>query len=177
MNNCADYSVLHGCIDKLWANICFYGNFWHQTYRFFYLFCQPLYVEFSRFTRNHWHSLDNVYSHKCCPSETCVYMLHKECVTPYHVTRVWFQIMAVVLGPFECLFFRLIQVAFWNKQTIKDFVSLCMEIPQTFAAIKNLTFIKLNSLLACLSYRGMSIIMAKIAVYKSFSTQLYNMNP
>ena len=34
-------------------------------------------------------------------------------------------------------------------------VNLCMAIPQTFAAIKSPTFIKLNSRLTCLSYWGM----------------------
>ena len=41
----------------------------------FICFVTPFMFELSRVTRNHWHSLDNVYSHKCCPSETCVYVL------------------------------------------------------------------------------------------------------
>ena len=42
----------------------------------------------SRVTWNHWLSLDDVYSHKRCPSETYVYMVYKEYVSPFDMTGV-----------------------------------------------------------------------------------------
>ena len=45
-------------------------------------FVSPFMFKLSRVTWNHWIALDDVYGHKWCPSETCVYMFYKEiCIT------------------------------------------------------------------------------------------------
>ena len=89
--NCATYFVLHDCQNCNVKNVDRYLLSWQigikRTGSFICFVC-PFMFQLSRVTRNHWLSLDDVYSHKLCRGETCVYMFYKERVSPYHVTRV-----------------------------------------------------------------------------------------
>ena len=86
---------------------------------FFICFVSPFMFKLSGVTWNHWLSLNDGCSHKWYPSEN-VYMLWKENVSPYHVTRVWRQIMKFILDPFENIFFGTNQIAFRNIRTISS---------------------------------------------------------
>ena len=94
--NCATNFVPHDCQNCNVKNVDRYLLSWQigikRTGSFICFVC-PSMFQLSRVTRNHWLSLDDVYSHKLCRGETCVYMIYKERVSPYHVTRVWLQIM------------------------------------------------------------------------------------
>ena len=98
-NKCADYIVLHDCkivmlnCGQIFAFMESSGI--KHTGSFIY-FVTPFLFEFSRVTWNHW-----LYSHKWCPSETFVYRFYNECVSPYHLTRVWLQIMTFHLNLFR----------------------------------------------------------------------------
>ena len=89
--NDAGYNALLDCnivMLILSRDICFHRKIWHLTYRFVYLLCKPYMFKLSSVTWNHWLSLDDVYSRKWCPSETCVYMFYKEYVALDHVSRL-----------------------------------------------------------------------------------------
>ena len=122
---------------------------------FLHLFCHPFLFKLSRVTCNHWLSLDDVYSHKWCPSETFVYKFYNECVSPSHVKKSDFRSWYSFLIHLKVSVSARLRSHFGIYRRFKFLVSLCMYSSQTFAAIKSPTFIKLNSQLACLSYWGM----------------------
>ena len=139
-NKCADYIVLHDCkivmfnCEQIFA---FMENSGIKHTDSFICFVTPFLFDISRVTWNYWLSLDDVYSHKWCPSDTFEHKFYNECVPPYHVTRVWLQIMTFVLDPFECLFFLArLRSHSGTYRRLKFLVSLCMDIPQTFSDIK-----------------------------------------
>ena len=89
--HCAVYFVLHDC--KIVMLDCgqifaFMESIGIKHKVSFICLVTPFMFKLSRVTWNQWLSLDDVYSHKWCPSETFEYMFYKEYASPYHVTRV-----------------------------------------------------------------------------------------
>ena len=121
----------------------------------FICFVCPSMFQLSRVTRNYWLSLDDVYSHKLCPGETCAYMFYKEYVSPYHGHEFDFRSCNSFCIHLNASFLARRRLHLGIYRRFKFLVSLCMDIPQTFAAVKHPIFIKLNSRLTCLSYWGM----------------------
>ena len=77
--NCADYFELHDCkivLLNCGQILAFVENFGIKHRGYFICFVTPFMFKLSRVTWNHCLSIDDVYSHKWCPSETCAYMFY-----------------------------------------------------------------------------------------------------
>ena len=136
MRYCVDYFVLHDCkiVMLNYGQIfAFVENCWHQTYRFFYLICHPCMFKLSRATWNYWLSLDDVSSHKWCPSETCIYVLLGICITLSR-DRSLTSDHEIRFGSIWMPLFRHGSGRIYRR--FKFLVSLCVNIPKTFVAIK-----------------------------------------